>query len=75
MSPQTPTPSESVQKSDKGGPLLWDFRTLLISDPQSSGLSSLKGSAKPGGVRLTPDGFAVVPLQLATENSYCKPEG
>ena len=44
----------------------------MISDPQSSGLSSLKGSAKPGGVRLTPDGFAVVPLQLATEGSYCK---
>ena len=40
-----------------------------ISDPQSSGLSSLKGSAKPGG------GGAVVPLQLATEVSYCKPEG
>ena len=30
VAPQTPpTPSESVQKSDKGGPLLWDFRTLL----------------------------------------------
>ena len=35
-------------------------------DPQSSGLSSLKGNAKPGGGRLTPDGFAVVPLQLAS---------
>ena len=38
----------------------------MISDPQSSGLSSLKGDAKPGGLRLTPDGFAVVVLQLAS---------
>ena len=51
------SPSKSVRKSDKGGPLLLDFCTLPkvyksllgISDPQSSGLSSLKGDAKPGG--------------------------
>ena len=39
---------------------------LGISDPQSSGLSSLKGDAKHGGLRLTPDGFTVVALQLAS---------
>ena len=26
----------------------------------------LKGNAKPGGLRLTPDGFAAVALQLAS---------
>ena len=57
------------------GDLLESPFLLGISDPQSSGLSSLKGSAKPGGGRLTPNGFAVVPLRLATKVSYCKPEG
>ena len=36
----------------------------MFSDPQSSGLSSLKGDAKPGGLWLTPEGFALVALQL-----------
>ena len=48
------------------GDLLESPFLLGISDPQSSGLSSLKGDAKPGGLRLTPDGFAVVALQLAS---------
>ena len=46
--------------------LVFVFFYKMISDPQSSGLSSLKGDAKPGGLRLTPDGFAVVALQLAS---------
>ena len=32
--PHSPPPSKIVQKSDMGGPLLWDFRTLLrVGDP------------------------------------------
>ena len=49
-----------------------DFQATFVlggRDSQSLGLSSLKGSATPGG------GGAVVPLQVATEVSYCKPEG
>ena len=38
----------------------------MFSDPQSSGLSSLKGDAKPGGLPLTRGGFAAVALQLAS---------
>ena len=38
----------------------------MISDPQSSGLSSLKGDAKPGGLPLTRGGCAAVALQLAS---------
>ena len=41
-------------------------KSISAWDPQSSGLSSLKGDAKPGGLRLTPDGFAFVALQLAS---------
>ena len=36
----------------------------VVTRTEPSGLSSLKGDAKPGGLRLTPDGFAVVALQL-----------
>ena len=48
------------------GDLLESPFLLGISDPQSSGLSFLKGDAKLGGLRLTPDGFAVIALQLAS---------
>ena len=48
------------------GDLLESPFLLGISDPQSSGLSSLKGDAKPGGLPLTRGGCAAVALQLAS---------
>ena len=66
----------SVASEESLRTIKWCMQLITSHDKKDcDSKTNFKGSAKPGGVRLMPDGFAVVPLQLATEGSYCKPKG